>query len=122
MQQQMATTSTTAPMRFRGSARIALLHKYVPTDPFEGDTEINQWSVGDVKIWISNLEGGVNAYASNFVANHIKGQDLLRLTNEDLYPNVNVKSVGHRQIIMAAIDELKKCVIVEINVDRFLVP
>ncbi len=46
----------------------------------------------------------------------------MRLTNEDLYHNLGVKSVGHRQIIMAAINELKKCVIVEINVDRFLVP
>ncbi len=61
-------------------------------------------------------------YANNFVGNHIKGQDLLRLTAEDLYHNLGVKCAGHRQIIMAAINELKKCVIVEINVDRFLVP
>ena len=111
-----------APMRFRGPARIALLNKYVAADPFEGDTEIEQWSVGDVKIWISNLEGGVSQYAHNFMANHIKGQDLLNLTNQDLRNSLGIKSVGHRQIIMQSIEELRKCVIVEINVDRFLVP
>eukprot|EP01083_Nonionella_stella_P134019 407692_1 len=111
-----------APMRFRGPARIALNHKYVPIDPFEGDTEIMQWSVGDVNVWIRNLEGGVSVYARNFTSNHIKGQDLLRLTDRDLYDHLGVKSLGHRQIIMQSIDELRECVMVEINQDRFLVP
>ncbi len=62
-------------MRFRGSARIAS-DKYVPTDPFE---------------WISNLEGGKDK--------------IYCLTNNDLLNNLNVKSIGHQLIIMAAINE-----------------
>ena len=111
-----------SPMRFRGPARIALVNKYIAMDPFEGDTEIHQWSIGDVKVWVSSLGGGVNVYADKFMSNHIKGQDLLRLTDSDLLHCIGIKSVGHRQIIMHEVEQLKRCVIVEVNGDRFLVP
>ena len=98
------------------------MNKYIAVDPFEGDTEIQQWSIGDVKVWVGSLEGGVNVYAEQFVANHIKGSDLLRMTDSDLLHSLGIKSVGHRQIIMHEVEELKRCVIVEVNGDRFLVP
>ena len=114
--------SRNAPIRFRGPASISLLSKYVPTDPFIGDTEVLQWSVGDVEVWVRNLDGGVNVYSGAFVRNHIKGRDLLDLTENDLEDHLNIKSIGHRKLLINAINELKKCVIVEINESRFLIP
>ncbi|ETO16473.1 hypothetical protein RFI_20867 [Reticulomyxa filosa] len=116
------TYARNAPVRFRGPARIALNSKFVPADPFGGDDEISQWSIGDVYVWVKSLEGGVSQYADAFLKNHIKGQDLIQLTEAELEYNLHIVSVGHRKLLMQSIQELKNCVIAEISDSRYLLP
>ena len=88
----------------------------------EGDLDVHNWNVGDVMQWVQSLEGGIlTAYVPFFGQLNVTGQVLLELTSSSL-AELNIRSVGHRQIFLHHLRLLKKSGIVETGGQRFLVP
>ena len=78
-------------------------------------TEVEQWSVGDVvvRMQLQGLEGGIDCYAPLFLAHHISGRDLVRLSDDDLRGSLGIE---------LDVDQLLLGLIAELDVDHLLVP
>eukprot|EP00026_Physarum_polycephalum_P000306 Phypoly_transcript_00306.p1 GENE.Phypoly_transcript_00306~~Phypoly_transcript_00306.p1 ORF type:complete len:1112 (+),score=182.86 Phypoly_transcript_00306:1977-5312(+) len=66
---------------------------------------VDQWTASDTAQWLNSL--GMNGYARFFLEQAINGKALLQLTDEELYTPLQVKTLGHRKLLLSLIDELR---------------
>jgi tRNA A-37 threonylcarbamoyl transferase component Bud32 len=67
---------------------------------------IKDWSKDDISLWLDR--GGFGQYRGNFESNHIAGNTLLELTEQELENEIGITHVQHRKKIMKDIRFLKK--------------
>ena len=63
------------------------------------------WTVKDVINFLHNI--GIRDYDTTFYTNHINGQTLLQLKNEEMKNELGIRSLGHRKQILSSIDKLR---------------
>eukprot|EP01103_Thecamoeba_quadrilineata_P008252 TRINITY_DN18018_c0_g1_i1.p1 TRINITY_DN18018_c0_g1~~TRINITY_DN18018_c0_g1_i1.p1 ORF type:complete len:363 (-),score=67.53 TRINITY_DN18018_c0_g1_i1:4-1092(-) len=72
--------------------------------------KIKDWSIDDVKTWLSMLKGVdetmVADYVKSFQRNNVDGQTLMKLTDDILLYQLKIKSLGDRANIMIGIGDL----------------
>lgn len=68
--------------------------------------DIASWTSTDVSAWLHEIS--LPQYAPLFLENHITGELLLELTNDDLAKDLQIPSFGHRKTILRAIESIRK--------------
>ncbi|KAL6749707.1 hypothetical protein V8C86DRAFT_3144871, partial [Haematococcus lacustris] len=66
---------------------------------------VTSWDVRDVCNWVQAI--GFPQYRTKFAHNSVKGDLLLRLTDDELARQLGILPLGHRQALRDKIDELK---------------
>ncbi|XP_071949348.1 diacylglycerol kinase delta-like isoform X2 [Antedon mediterranea] len=89
--------------RFRMPARFKSRNKESKHSPSLASLAIQQWSVEEVGIWLSNLSFG--EYKDTFIRHDIRGAELLNLERRDL-KDLGISKVGHIKRILQAIKDL----------------
>ena len=67
-----------------------------------------------IDVYFSGLDNVILPYAHFFINNNVTGQDLLHLCVDDLH-KLHVEKLGHQEIILEALEQLKTLVIKSIN-------
>jgi len=67
---------------------------------------VKDWNSNDISLWLDR--GGFSQYANRFKSNHITGDTLLELTEEDLEKELNISNFQHRKNLIKDIKFLKK--------------
>lgn len=67
---------------------------------------VKDWSVEDVSDWLRHLDLG--EYIPRFKENHVDGQVLLVIQENDLKDEFHMNSFGHRKNFMKAVENLRE--------------
>jgi hypothetical protein len=110
-QQQLAGLKATASGRREERAKKADADTrsagQKKTGASNGTRGINTWSALEVCGWLEKLDSSLNPYVPVFVGNEITGKVLLELSLDDL-DYMEIKALGHRKIILKAVEELRR--------------
>ncbi|RWS28732.1 uncharacterized protein B4U80_06826 [Leptotrombidium deliense] len=68
---------------------------------------VAEWSPDNVNDWLKGLDDCILPYVHFFINNNINGCRLLLLSSDDL-EKLNVKKIGHQEIILDGVDLLKQ--------------
>lgn len=66
---------------------------------------LTEWNEAECVVWITSL--GLERYRANFFHNHVTGKTLDRITSEKLKLDIGIGALGHRELIMDEVDEVK---------------
>jgi hypothetical protein len=65
-----------------------------------------EWTVGETMEWLG--QQGLARYATTFAENHVDGELLLQLTNDDLRDELKILSFGDRRKLDLLIQQLRE--------------
>lgn len=63
----------------------------------------------DLLLVLTGLDGVILPYIPMFLSNEVKGQQLLNLRSDDL-ENIGVYTIGHQELILEAVGQLRNFV------------
>uniref|UniRef100_A0A8C9TJL8 Connector enhancer of kinase suppressor of Ras 2 n=1 Tax=Scleropages formosus TaxID=113540 RepID=A0A8C9TJL8_SCLFO len=66
---------------------------------------VSKWSPGQVVDWMRGLDDCLQQYIKNFERERIGGEQLLRITHQEL-EDLGVSRIGHQELILEAVDLL----------------
>lgn len=66
---------------------------------------LSEWNEGECVVWLSSI--GLERYRQLFFHHHVSGKTLEKMTTEKLRDDVGIGALGHRELIMDEIEELK---------------
>lgn len=66
---------------------------------------LSEWNEGECVVWLSNI--GLERYRALFFHHHVSGKTLEKMTSEKLRDEVGIGALGHRELIMDEIEDLK---------------
>lgn len=66
---------------------------------------LSEWNEGECVVWLSNI--GLERYRQLFFHHHVSGKTLEKMTSEKLRNDIGIGALGHRELIMDEIEELK---------------
>eukprot|EP00053_Salpingoeca_punica_P020922 m.212479 g.212479 ORF g.212479 m.212479 type:complete len:598 (-) comp20490_c0_seq1:198-1991(-) len=82
-----------------------------PLSPIRRDgvgSEVTGWTEEDVANWISVLPNGLDKYKSTMLENNINGSILIMLNHDNMLNALNIKSFGHREMLLNEISKIQK--------------
>eukprot|EP01048_Picozoa_sp_COSAG05_P006197 COSAG05_NODE_391_length_10419_cov_8.156686_7_plen_527_part_00 len=66
---------------------------------------LSEWNEAECVVWITSI--GLERYRANFFHNHVTGKTLDRITSEKLKLDIGIGALGHRELLIDMIDEVK---------------
>ncbi|XP_035767918.1 connector enhancer of kinase suppressor of ras 3-like [Neolamprologus brichardi] len=66
---------------------------------------ITKWTPKQVVDWMRGLDDSLQQYVSNFEREKISGEQLLKITHQDL-EELGVARIGHQELVLEAVDLL----------------
>eukprot|EP01043_Picozoa_sp_COSAG02_P021048 COSAG02_NODE_1056_length_14925_cov_84.064212_12_plen_312_part_00 len=66
---------------------------------------LTEWNEGECVVWLSNI--GLERYRALFFHHHVSGKTLEKMTTEKLRDDIGIGALGHRELIMDEIEDLK---------------
>ena len=69
------------------------------------EKRLSEWNEAECVVWLSSI--GLERYRARFFHHHISGKTLEKMTIEKLRDDIGIGALGHRELIMDEIEELK---------------
>ena len=112
VQRATAAAGATVAARQRPAGGAAPARKAAASDPDTALLDqlrrpVASWSVQEVCVWIKWL--GLGQYRPRLVHHCVSGGLLLRLRPEQLKADLGIGPLGHREGLLQAIDDLRRC-------------